>query len=139
MARRDRTCRGTARRTRTGRDRGSFSLELVVLAPVLLLVVAFIVSIGRVTEGRARVQGAARDAVRAATINHAGNSGPAAREAYRKATIGMDCKPLGLNPEQAVEGQPVTAVAACDVNTLWGTKTITRTAQSVADTYRGTT
>jgi Flp pilus assembly protein TadG len=138
MTGRDRPRRGVAGRT-GGRDRGSFALELVVLAPVLLLVVAFIVSVGRVTEGRARVQGAARDAVRAATINHNGNSEQAAREAYRKATIGMDCDALDLNPQQAVAGLPVLATARCAVNTIWGRKTITRTAQSVADTYRGTT
>ena len=42
-------------------DRGSFALELAVVAPALLLIIAFIVSVGRVTEARAQVQGAARD------------------------------------------------------------------------------
>ena len=54
MARQD----GTVTRRR---ERGSFSLELAVLAPALLLVVSFLISVGRVTEGRAMVQGAARD------------------------------------------------------------------------------
>lgn len=128
---------GRARRSLS--ERGSFALELAVLAPVLLVIISFIISAGRVTQTRAQVQGAARDAVRAATINHNGNSEQAAREAYRKATEGMDCKALALNPEQAVAGLPVTAVASCDVTTMWGEMTIVRTAQSVADTYRGTT
>lgn len=125
------------RRRRPGRDRGSFSLELVVVTPALLLVIAFIISVGRVTEGRAQVQGAARDAARAATINHNGNSEQAAREAFRKATLGMDCRGMALNPRQAVPGQPVTATVTCDVGTMWGRQTIIRTAQSVTDTYRG--
>lgn len=122
---------------RTRRDRGSFALELAVVAPALLLIIAFIVSVGRVTETRAHVQGAARDVARASTINHNGNSEAAAREAFRTATTGMDCDGLQLNPLQAVAGQPVTATVTCHVATMWGRQTIIRTAQSVADVYRG--
>jgi Flp pilus assembly protein TadG len=123
-------------RQRTG-DRGSFALELAVVAPALLLVIAFIVSVGRVTEARAQVQGAARDVVRASTINHAGNSEAAAREAFERATAGMDCDGLQLTPLQAIPGQPVTATVTCHVRTMWGRQTVVRTAQSVADVYRG--
>lgn len=122
---------------RSGGDRGSFALELAVVAPALLLVIAFVISVGRVTEARAKVQGAARDVVRASTINHAGNSEAAAREAFRKATVGMDCDALQLDPLQAVAGQPVTATVTCHVGTMWGQQTVVRTAQSVADVYRG--
>ena len=62
------------RRTRKDGERGSFALELAVVSPALLLVIVFIISVGRVTEGRALVQGAARDAARAATINHNGSA-----------------------------------------------------------------
>lgn len=122
---------------RSGGDRGSFALELAVVAPALLLIIAFVVSVGRVTEARAKVQGAARDVVRASTINHAGNSEAAAREAFRKATAGMNCDALDLDPLQAVAGQPVTATITCHVTTMWGDQPIIRTAQSVADVYRG--
>ena len=122
---------------RSGRDRGSFALELAVVAPALLLIIAFVISVGRVTEARAQVQGAARDVVRASTINHNGNSEQAAREAYRQATAGMDCDALQLDPLQAVAGLPVTATVTCHVTTMWGQQTIVRTAQSVADVYRG--
>lgn len=118
-------------------DRGSFALELSVAAPALLLIIAFIVSVGRVTEARARVQGAARDVARASTINHNGNSEAAAREAFRTATAGMDCDGLALDPLQAVAGLPVTATVSCHVRTMWGRQTIVRTARSVADVYRG--
>ena len=118
-------------------DRGSFALEFAVLAPALLLVVAFIISVGRVNEGRALVQGAARDAVRAATINHDANSERAARAAFRKATTGMNCEDLALTPLQPGPGDPVTATVTCSVTTMWGSQRIVRTAQSVTDTYRG--
>ena len=64
-----------------GCDRGSFSLELAVLAPALLLMISFIISVGRVTESRAMVEGAVRGRCRAATINHNGNAATAAQEA----------------------------------------------------------
>jgi Flp pilus assembly protein TadG len=125
------------RRTRRG-ERGSFSVELAVLAPTLLLVISFIISVGRVTEGRALVQGAARDAARAATINHNGNAAAAAEEAYQQATQGADCDPMILNPQVPVPGGTVTATATCRVTTLWGKQPITRHASSAVDIYRGT-
>jgi Flp pilus assembly protein TadG len=121
------------------RERGSFSVELAVLAPVLLLVVSFIISVGRVTEARAQTQGAARDAVRAATINHNGNAEAAAQAAYRRAVAGRDCDPnADLRPTVPVPGGTVTVTATCRVATLWGRQTIVRTAASAVDVYRGT-
>jgi Flp pilus assembly protein TadG len=119
-------------------DRGSFSLELVVLAPVLLLVVAFIVSVGRITEGRAVVEGAVRDAARAATINHNGNAKAAAEAAYAEATKGRHCGDLDIRPAVPQPGGSVRATATCEVNTIWGTRRITRTSVSAVDIYRGT-
>ena len=120
------------------RDRGSFSLELAVLAPALLLVISFIISVGRVTEGRALTEGAARDAARAATINHNGNAEAAAQAAYDAATKGHDCADLVITPRVPVPGGSVTATASCRVTTLWGKQTITRTSVSAVDIYRGT-
>lgn len=129
-----------ARRGSRGGERGSFSVELAVLAPAVLAMVAFIISVGRVTEGRALVQGAARDAARAATINH--NGGAASRQAafaaYRSATDGMDCEQLQLTPAAIVPDVQVQATVTCTVGTMWGRQTITRTATSATDRYRGT-
>lgn len=119
-------------------ERGSFSIELAVLAPVLLVVISFIISVGRVTEAGAQVQGAARDAARAATINHNGNAEAAALDAYQQATRGRDCDPLVLNPRAPVPGGTVTATASCRVTAMWGRQTITRQASSAVDIYRGT-
>ena len=127
-----RPVRGTA-------DRGAFSLEVTVLAPVLLLVISFIISVGRVTEGRALTEGAVRDAARAATINHNGNAESAARAAYTAATKGHNCTLLRIDPRVPVPGGTVTVEAKCTVRTLWGTQTITRRSVSAVDIYRGTT
>lgn len=120
-------------------ERGSFSLELAVLAPTLLLVISFIISVGRVTEGRAVTQGAARDAARAASINHNGGAAAnqAAQEAYGRATQGRDCDPLPAVPAPEPGGR-VEITVTCRVTTLWGSQPITRTALSAVDIYRGT-
>ena len=129
------------RRTRRGdTERGSFALELAVVAPALLLIIAFIISVGRVTEGRALVQGAARDAARAATINHNGSTAAraAAQDAFRSATQGMTCQPLQLAPAVIAPDVQVQATVSCTVTTMWGRQTVERTAYSVVDRYRGT-
>jgi Flp pilus assembly protein TadG len=131
-----------ARLHRMGRDRerGSFALELAVVAPALLLVIAFLISVGRVTEGRAMVQGAARDAARAATINHNGSAAAraAAMSAFAAATQGMNCDPLTLTPGVIAPDVRVQATARCFVTTMWGRQEVERTAFSVVDRYRGT-
>ena len=120
-------------------ERGSFSVELAVLAPVLLLMISFIISVGRITEGRAQTQGAARDAARAATINHNGNAESAAQAAYDRAVAGHDCDPqVVLVPVVPQPGGTVSATATCRVSTLWGTQTIVREAISPVDIYRST-
>jgi Flp pilus assembly protein TadG len=119
-------------------ERGSFALELAVLAPALLLVISFIISVGRVTEGRALVQGAARDAARAATINHNGNAFGAARAAFEAATKNADCDPLKLDPPVPQPGGSVTATVRCRFTTLWGKQPVERSALSAVDIYRGT-
>lgn len=128
------------RARRRDRERGSFSLELAAVAPALFLVIAFIISVGRVTEGRATVQGAARDAARAATINHNGSvaAQAAARAAYESATRGMDCYLYRLTPGVIAPDVQVQVTVGCRVNTLWGRQEVERTAFSVVDRYRGT-
>lgn len=50
------------------RDRGSASLELVLLTPVLLVLLLFVVMGGRYAQARADVDSAARDAARAGSL-----------------------------------------------------------------------
>ena len=60
-------------------DRGSLAIELVILVPILVLFMAVLVALGRIVEAQGQVDGAARDAARAASI--AQNSGAALGDA----------------------------------------------------------
>ncbi len=55
-------------RERGGRQRGSLSAELAVVAPGLVLLLLLVGAAGRVVEAQAHLDGAARDAARAASI-----------------------------------------------------------------------
>ena len=60
-----RFCRVLGRR---GGDRGSMTVEFVIVVPVLIVLMLFLVMAGRVYEARGQADGAARDAARAASI-----------------------------------------------------------------------
>jgi Flp pilus assembly protein TadG len=64
-------------------DRGSLAIELVILTPILVLFMAVLVALGRIVEAQGQVDGAARDAARAASI--AQNSGTALSDAQTAA------------------------------------------------------
>jgi Flp pilus assembly protein TadG len=49
-------------------ERGSMTVEFVLLAPLLIVLMLFLVFAGRVVEAHGQVDGAARDAARAASI-----------------------------------------------------------------------
>jgi TadE-like protein len=49
-------------------ERGSLALELVILTPILVILMMFLVALGRLVEAQGQVDGAARDAARAASI-----------------------------------------------------------------------
>lgn len=56
------------RRERTEPDAGSAALELVVLAPVLLVLLALVIAAGRTSIAQSAVDAAARDAARQASL-----------------------------------------------------------------------
>jgi Flp pilus assembly protein TadG len=49
-------------------ERGSAALEITLIAPLLVLMLLFVVGLGRLAQARGEVDGAARDAARAASI-----------------------------------------------------------------------
>jgi Flp pilus assembly protein TadG len=49
-------------------ERGSLTVEFVLLAPLLIVLMLFLVLAGRVVEAHGQVDGAARDAARAASL-----------------------------------------------------------------------
>jgi Flp pilus assembly protein TadG len=70
-------------------ERGSATIELALLAPVLLILLLFVAFVGRLTEARAEVDAAARDAARAASLMRTGDSAEtAARQAAANTLTG---------------------------------------------------
>ena len=82
-------------RTRTGRrQQGSASVELILVVPLLLLFVAAIIGLGRLTSVRSAVAGTAREAARAAVDAPTAAQARASGQARGAATAAG----YGLNP-----------------------------------------
>lgn len=63
-------------------DDGLSTIEVVILAPVMILFILILVAFGQLVNGRSAVDSAARDAARAGSLQHDGASAMAqAREA----------------------------------------------------------
>ena len=133
-------------------ERGSATLELVVWAPGLLLVIGMLVVAGRMNAAHAAIEQAAVEAARAASIARAPGTASAranAAAAQSLAAQSLQCRSVGvrtdLNGFVAPPGQAaaITATVSCDVRLsdlafpgLPGTRTVTRTSTSSLDTFR---
>ncbi|MFF4837889.1 TadE/TadG family type IV pilus assembly protein [Streptomyces sp. NPDC001315] len=69
--------------TRQGGDRGLSTVEVVILAPVMILFILVLVAFGQLVDGRGALDGAARDAARAGSIQK--DHGTAIAEARKAA------------------------------------------------------
>jgi hypothetical protein len=135
-------------RRHRGGDRGSLALELSILAPAVVALLWMMISAGRVAESASKVEGAARDGARAASINHNGRPGEAAEQAVRNSLVanGVTCagppevsmtSPHGEAPQP---GDEVLVRVTCKVSLLWGgaNAAVSRQGVSMLDRYRGT-
>lgn len=122
------------------------SVEMVVLAPVLLLVVMLAVAGGRLVSAEGRVQAASRDAARAASMERsAGAANAAANRALSEAdSAEHDCS-ASIDSSDFGRGGTVTVIVGCQVELadlglvfLPGTTTVTATATAPVDKWRGT-
>ena len=133
-------------------DRGSTTLELVVWAPGLLLVIALLTVAGRVNSANAAVEQAAVDAARTAS---SARTAIGARDLARASaqttlaaqglqcmttTVVLDTSGFGTRPGQSAT---VSATVTCPVRLsdlsvpgLPGTRTVSHTATSSLDTFR---
>lgn len=137
------------------RDRGSAVVEIVLLAPVLLLFVLMVIFAGRWAIAQQAVQAAASEAARAASISRA--PGQAAGNATTAATTSLSnqkvrCSPLGASVDTSGfagavgTDATVAATVTCVVDMrdisvpgIPGSRTLTSTATSPLDKYRGRT
>ncbi|WP_109472413.1 TadE/TadG family type IV pilus assembly protein [Ornithinimicrobium cavernae] len=136
----------------TGAERGSLSVEIVILAPVLLLFVLMVVFAGRWSIAQQGVQSAAAEAARAASIARSpGEASGSAREAALTSLTNQDlrCSTQTVVVDTAgfagAPGTPgtVSATVTCVVDMrdlavpgVPGTRTLTATMSSPLDTYR---
>lgn len=134
---------------------GNAPLELVILAPVVLLLVSLVIAAGRTALAQNSVDAAARDAARQASI---ARTAVQAQQAARSAAIGdlaaqhVRCAPATVSVSTAGFGVPVgqqasvSATVTCQVRLadlllpgVPGSTTLTATFSSPLDPYRGRT
>lgn len=135
-----------------GREAGSASLEIVVLAPALLLFVFLVIFAGRWALAQQAVQAAASEAARAASIaRSAGEAGPTATTAAAASLTNQKvrCATQSVSVDTTGFGVPVgtpasvTATVTCVVDMsdlaapgVPGSRTLTSTMTSPLDTFR---
>lgn len=111
-----------ARRGR-GRDRGLSSVEVVFLAPLIIAFILVLVAFGQLVSGRNAVNGAARDAARAGSLERSSEAADTAARRAAVSQLGDVCvgntvavdrtSPYGHEP-----GTPYTVVVRCEVRGL---------------------
>ena len=122
--------------------------ELVLLTPILILMLLFVVALGRLAGARLEVNGAAAQAARAASIARDPATATAMAQQAATSTLGSDhvtCGDLTVTTDTAdfdPGGQVgVTVTCTVDLADLLGlrlpaSQTISSTATSVIDSYR---
>lgn len=127
-------------------DRGTMSIEMIVLVPVLLLIVMIAVAGGRLVSAEGMVAAAARDAARAASMERsAGAARVAANESLAAAdTAEADCATT-INSADFGRGGAVSVTVSCQVGLadlglvlLPGSTTVSAQSTAPVDTWRGT-
>jgi Flp pilus assembly protein TadG len=135
-------------------ERGSFSVELAVVLPALVLLLLIVVLGGRLVEAQGAVDGAARDAARAASLARFPGTGDlgATTLAEQAAAGDLTGYCTGDNLNVTVNGFPqtgaaplgdnVTVTVTCDIDTsifsvfgLGATHQMTGTAVAPLDPY----
>lgn len=135
----------------TGRWRdesGGVTVELVLLTPLLLLMLLFVVALGRTVSARLEVDGAAAQAARAASIARDPATATTVAQQTAASALGSDhvtCNNLTVttNTGQFAPGGSISVSVTCTVNLaglaglrLPASQSISSTASSVIDTYR---
>jgi Flp pilus assembly protein TadG len=138
-------------------DEGNAALELVVLAPVLILLICMVIAAGRIAITRGSIDSAARDAARQASIARSPQDAMSAAQSSASAELAdekLNCSALSVQLPGVYAafgtplGQPasVTATVRCTVSLsdlilpgMPGSVPLTFTFSSPLDPYRGRT
>lgn len=132
-------------------EQGSVTAELVLLTPLLILLLLFVVGLGRLAGARIEVDGAAAQASRAASIARDPASAVVMAKQTAVAALGSDhitCAQLSVNTNTAqfVPGGSVAVTITCTVSLgeLTGlrvpaSESVTTRSVAVIDQFRSTT
>ncbi|WP_405444615.1 TadE/TadG family type IV pilus assembly protein [Streptomyces erythrochromogenes] len=139
-------------RGRLREDRGSEAIATAIVAPLLLMLLCTAIAGGRIVTSGSKVDAAAEDAARAASISrtHAGAESEAAEAAARSLNDqGIRCASTSTSIDTSGLAVPlgqvgtVTVTISCTVPLsdlllpgMPGSKTMTSTFTSVVDAYR---
>lgn len=128
-------------------DKGSIAVELVILTPLLLVLLLFVVGLGRIAHASGEVDVAAADAARTASLLRAPLAAKAAGEQAARAHLdGESCRTLDVDIDttRLRPGGLVTATVRCTAALARlglagfpGARTFTATVSVPIDAYRG--
>lgn len=129
------------------RDRGSAAVEMVLLTPLLVLLLLFVVHVGRAGDGMTAVRHAADQGARAASMVSSGRMADVARHAVEKDLARADhsCADPSVSVRTSVVGETtwVTVQVVCSTSfdrlSLLGAGGVRMSASSteIVDRYRG--
>jgi Flp pilus assembly protein TadG len=121
------------------------TIEVVILAPVIILFILMLVAFGQLVDGRGAVDGAARDAARAGSIQRDRSVAEAQATETARADLKNICKgtpdvravgDTSFQPDTLFSIQVTCKVRGLDILGLPITKTVTSTATSPLDPFR---
>lgn len=130
-------------------ERGSAAVEMVLLTPMLLVMLVFVVFLGRLGQARNDVDRSAREAARAASLARDPEEAQAAGLDAAHATLepgAVSCRRMAVTVESSGfgAGGAVSAVVACTVDLadvaglgVPGTTTLSASFREPLDVYRG--
>lgn len=131
-------------------DRGTSAIELVLVAPVFLAALLLVVGLGRIVEAEGRVEGAARDAARAASLTRTAVAATAAARDAATANLterGVSCSSFAVSVDTGDfrPGGVARVAVSCTANLsglglagLPGSRTLRAAAAAPLEQYRGT-
>ncbi len=128
-------------------ERGSASVEMVLITPVLVMLLLFVVAVGRLAGARGEVDAAARDAARAAANARSAPEQAALRAAHAALRDrGVECQTLDVGVDTTRFGADgfveVTVMCTVDLRAVAGigfpvTPELRATFVAPVDRYRG--
>lgn len=136
-------------RSRRRGERGTAAIEMTLLAPVLMVILLFVVGLGRMAHARQEIESVAADSARAASLErNTALSTTAAEKAARTSlgTAGLSCQSLSVDVDLSSyrPGGRVTVTVSCKASLadlslagFPGSRTFRATSSVPIETYRG--